>query len=144
MVTLHDADANDNIHDCVAMHDAYTNDNVTELQKDRDLGGKPSSSGSQLMVSVFEDQRYEGRRTPSTEDRRWRWMKQYLDIPFVATENPHRFPLPRVRCCSGKRHGSNDKAASLKVSGYVCFVRSTRRGDVGRVSFTHTSFCDST
>ena len=28
-VVLHDADANDNIHDCVALHDANTNDNMT-------------------------------------------------------------------------------------------------------------------
>ena len=26
MVTKHDADVNDNIHDCVALHDAFTTD----------------------------------------------------------------------------------------------------------------------
>ena len=29
VVTMHDADTNDNIHDCVVLHDANTNDNMT-------------------------------------------------------------------------------------------------------------------
>ena len=29
VVTMHDADTNDNIHDCVVPHDANTNDNMT-------------------------------------------------------------------------------------------------------------------